>query len=506
MRKISLLFLISLSINGVFGDEVKSVSVMEGDSVTLHTDITEIQRDDLLNWIFNKDDYIAQINNKVNLISIYDDVLDGRFRDRLQVNNQTGDLTITNITTQHTGDYHLEINGEKITGQTFSVSVIHVDPDEMKSVSVMEGDSVTLHTDVLDIKKYDVIQWRFQHENSLLAELNRKTAFFSTFDDVHDGRFKGRLQLNVQTGSLTITNIRNKHAGLYEVDISNSSSHTIHQSITVTVSGKVTTVSVIKGDWVTLKTNTEIQTYDLIQWMFAPDDDTRIAEIYKSDNTFAVYDGADGRFRDRLMLNNQTGYLTIINIRTEDAGLYELKMSSSRRSIQRRFSVNVSERGLSSYVIAGLCFGVLLVSVALTAGVFYCRQRFPKATIRKVMVGRSVRLKTDVDNIETDDVIEWRFKPGPFRNNVIAKIQRNNLTAASDERLCRNMTLNKRTGSLYITDITADHSGSYELKITSGVITSYKRFKVIVSDFIPPKDLLEISFPLMSKWSRTAAE
>nr|XP_055072932.1 uncharacterized protein LOC129452883 [Misgurnus anguillicaudatus] len=504
MKMISLLFIISLSINGVFGDEVKSVSVMEGDSVTLHTDITELQRDDVLHWWFDKDNLIAQINNESNLILILE-VPDGRFRDRLQVNNQTGDLTITNITTQHTGDYKLEINGES-TGQTFSVSVIHVYTDEMNSVSVMEGDSVTLNTDVLDIKKYDEIRWRFQHERSPLAVLNRKTAFFSTYDDVHDGRFKGRLQLNVQTGSLTITNIRIKHAGLYEVDISNSRSHTIHQSITVTVSGKVTTASVIKGGSVTLKTNTEIQSYDLIQWMFVPDDDTRIAEIYKSDNTFAVYDGADGRFRDRLILNKQNGDLTITDIRIEDAGLYELKMSSNRRSIQRRFSVNVSERGLSSYVIVGLCLGVLLISVALTAGVFYCRQRFPKATIRKVMVGRSVRLKTDVDNIETDDVVEWRFKPGPFRNTVIAKIQRNNLTAVSDERLCRNMTLNKRTGSLYITDITADHSGSYELKITSGVITSYKRFKVIVYDFIPPKDLLEISFPLMSKWSRTAAE
>ncbi|XP_073717708.1 uncharacterized protein [Misgurnus anguillicaudatus] len=236
MRKISLLFIISLSINGVFGDEVKSVSVMEGDSVTLHTDITELQRDDVLHWWFDKDNLIAQINNESNLILILE-VPDGRFRDRLQVNNQTGDLTITNITTQHTGDYKLEINGES-TGQTFSVSVIHVYTDEMKSVSVMEGDSVTLNTDVLDIKKYDVIRWRFQHENSPLAELNRKTAFFSTYDDVHDGRFKGRLQLNVHTGSLTITNIRIKHAGLYEVDISNSSSHTIHQSYTVTVSGK----------------------------------------------------------------------------------------------------------------------------------------------------------------------------------------------------------------------------------------------------------------------------
>ncbi|XP_073721352.1 uncharacterized protein [Misgurnus anguillicaudatus] len=342
MKTISLLFIISLLINGVFGDEVKSVSVMEGDSLTLHTDITEKETVDLIDWRFGDKGRIAQINVEANIFSVRDVVADGRFKSKLKLNNQTGDLTITNITTQHTGLYKLEIRiSVKIIRRTFSVSVIHVDTDEMKSVSVMEGDSVTVLTDVLDIKKYDVI--RFQHENSPLAELNRKSAFFSTYDDVHDGRFKGRLQLNVHTGSLTITNIRIKHAGLYEVDISNSiSSYTIHQSFTVTVSGKVMTVSVIKGGSVTLKTNTEIQSYDLIQWMFVPDDDTRIAEIYKSNNMFAIYDGADGRFRDRLILNNQTGDLTIKNIRTEDGGLYELKMISSRRSIQRRFSVNVS--------------------------------------------------------------------------------------------------------------------------------------------------------------------
>ncbi|XP_073717902.1 uncharacterized protein [Misgurnus anguillicaudatus] len=353
MKRFTLLFIISLFINGVFGDEVKSVSVMKGDSVTLHTDITDIQKNDLLDWRFGeKEDRIAQINRAANLISVYAGS-ELRFRDRLQVNHQTGDLTIRNIITQHTGLYQLDFTRVTPTRKKISLSVVGAGGG--KSVSVMEEDSVTLLTDDLDIQKYDVILWRFQHGNSPLAELNRNTGTFSTYDDVHDGRFRDRLQLDVKTGSLAIRNIRTKHSGLYEVEISNTSGgYTIHQSFTVTVSvsdfnvhvfgvtGKVTTVSVIKGELVTLKTYTEIQSYDLIQWMFVPDDDTRIAEIYKSNNTFAVYDGADGRFRDRLILNNQTGDLTITNITTEHTGLYEVKMSDRRRSIQRRFSVHVS--------------------------------------------------------------------------------------------------------------------------------------------------------------------
>ncbi|XP_073721361.1 T-lymphocyte surface antigen Ly-9-like [Misgurnus anguillicaudatus] len=109
---------------GVFGDEVKSVSVMEGDSLTLQTHITEIQRDDRILWKFGpQETRIAEINKEDNIISINGDVLDGRFRDRLQLNNQTGDLIITNITTQHTGVYQINIRGIKMTSHRFNVIV-----------------------------------------------------------------------------------------------------------------------------------------------------------------------------------------------------------------------------------------------------------------------------------------------------------------------------------------------------------------------------------------------
>nr|XP_055072985.1 uncharacterized protein LOC129452945 [Misgurnus anguillicaudatus] len=107
--------------NGVFGFKVKSV--MEGDSVTLHADITEIQRADLIEWrCVNQGfhSYIARINRSPSSTSIYDDVLDGRFRDRLQVADQTGDLTITNITTHLSGLYQMIIIGSDYIKETSS--------------------------------------------------------------------------------------------------------------------------------------------------------------------------------------------------------------------------------------------------------------------------------------------------------------------------------------------------------------------------------------------------
>ncbi len=99
-------------------------------------------------------------------------------------------------------------------------------------VSVMEGGSVTLHTDVPEIQRYDVIRWRFGQQTSPVAEINRTAGIFNTSDGP-DGIFRDRLMLNNQTGSLTINTTETNHSGHYEVEI--SSKHTIHKSFSVTV-------------------------------------------------------------------------------------------------------------------------------------------------------------------------------------------------------------------------------------------------------------------------------
>ncbi|XP_048047880.1 SLAM family member 5-like [Megalobrama amblycephala] len=92
----------------VFGEERR---VKEGDSVTLNSDLTEMKDDDVIQWRFGNT-LIAEINVTADRFTVYDDVLDGRFRDRLKLDNQTGSLTITNTTMKHTGSYQLQINSK----------------------------------------------------------------------------------------------------------------------------------------------------------------------------------------------------------------------------------------------------------------------------------------------------------------------------------------------------------------------------------------------------------
>ncbi|KAI7791117.1 natural killer cell receptor 2B4-like isoform X2 [Triplophysa rosa] len=98
--KTAFLYLCLLIMKGVFGvgaDEVKSVT--EGDSVTLNTHLTHIQTQDHILWQFE--------SQGTRIAEIYAQIL--CTYDRPQLDNQTGSLTITNITSTDSGLYKLLI-------------------------------------------------------------------------------------------------------------------------------------------------------------------------------------------------------------------------------------------------------------------------------------------------------------------------------------------------------------------------------------------------------------
>ncbi|XP_048038042.1 uncharacterized protein LOC125263166 isoform X2 [Megalobrama amblycephala] len=105
--------------SGAFGDDVVTVSVKEGDSVTLNTGVTKQQHDKIL-WYF-EDTRIALINGHANTSCLYDGE-GGRFRDRLKVDYGTGSLTITDIRSEHAGRYEVEIIRSESSGKRQSLN------------------------------------------------------------------------------------------------------------------------------------------------------------------------------------------------------------------------------------------------------------------------------------------------------------------------------------------------------------------------------------------------
>ncbi|XP_016349442.1 uncharacterized protein ceacam3 [Sinocyclocheilus anshuiensis] len=130
---------------GVYVVGVDEVFVMEGDPVTLDTDVTTNQQEDI-KWYFNST-RIAHINVVLHYICTDVQCNKGteRFRDRLKLDHQTGSLTITNTRTTDSGLYHLEIiNSGSDSEKIFNVTVHGVsaaERDEMKGKSVKEEES-----------------------------------------------------------------------------------------------------------------------------------------------------------------------------------------------------------------------------------------------------------------------------------------------------------------------------------------------------------------------------
>ncbi|XP_052445407.1 uncharacterized protein LOC127987194 isoform X2 [Carassius gibelio] len=411
--------------------EKKTVTAKESETVTLCPVLVH-NPDDFMTWYLN-DTLIAEISVLPDKICTDLQCKDSteRFRDRLKLDHQTGSLIITDTRTTDSGEYKLQIISSSFSIiKRFSVTVTgsHVETQgllladiiavfvgaillslavaavvgviysfcrshklkrqNLKTLPVMEGDSVTLNSDVAELQKTDQVCWLFGDENTLIAQIKRETKEILTHDDGPDERFRDRLKLDHQTGSLTITNTRTTDSGKYKLQIISSNSmsekifsFTVHD-VPDAETDKMKTKRVNEGDSVTLDSGVIKNPKDLIMWYY---NDTHISEIARDPSKICTGDeceDADGRFRDRLKLNNQTGSLTITDTRTTDSGDYHLEIITNSSSICRQYSIDIiSEKSLSGtgsngivffLAMAGACLGVLLVVAGVTGE---CRRK-----------------------------------------------------------------------------------------------------------------------------------
>ncbi|XP_073718464.1 uncharacterized protein [Misgurnus anguillicaudatus] len=402
-------------------DEIKPSQVYSGESVDLKTE-TDIKKIEKIEWRFGET-LIAEINPANQNPTTYDGD-DDLFRDKLDLNPQTGDLNINDIREEHTGVYKLKIIRDGETSyKRFSVFV----RDKIKPLQVYEGESVDLKTEVKDIKRDDVIEWRFRE--TLIAEINPANNIFSTYDG-DDDLFRDKLKLNHQTGDLNINDIRREHKGDYRLKIIRGGKTSYKRSIVI-VRDEIKPLQVDEWESVDLETKvTDIQRYDLIEWRF---NRTLIAEINPANKSPTTSN--DDLFRDKLKLNPQTGDLNIIDIREKHTGVYKLKIIRDGEISYKRFSV-------------------------------FVRAYAGKMEKVSVSEGMSCTLKNNLTEIKKDDVIEWTFGDDKA---LIAEINPANKIFRifdGDDGLFRDkLKLNPQTGDLNINDSREEHTGVYKVKI-----------------------------------------
>uniref|UniRef100_A0A8C1FJE2 Ig-like domain-containing protein n=1 Tax=Cyprinus carpio carpio TaxID=630221 RepID=A0A8C1FJE2_CYPCA len=301
--------------------------------------------DDLIQWRFGSENtLIAEIDVMASSITVYDDVLDERFRDRLKLDHQTGSLIITNTRTEHTGLYQLQSNSV-IKSFTLTVYarlsvpvIISNSPQCSSSSSSSSQQNCSLVCSVVNVS-HVTLSW--YKGNSLLSSIS-----------VSDLSISLSLPLEVEYQD------KNSYSCVLNNPISNQTTHLDITQLCHTCSGvfgdnvTVESVSVLEGDSVTLHSGvTEMMDDDLILWRFGYNK-ILIAKINVMASSITVYDDVlDGRFRDRLKVDHQTGSLIITDTRTEHTGLYQLQSNTLRKNftltVYARLSVPVISRNSS---------------------------------------------------------------------------------------------------------------------------------------------------------------
>lgn len=102
--------------------------------------------------------------------------------------------------------------------------------DDMETVEVADGATVTLRTCLTEFNPAAVIKWGFGSPVALIAWKSKEMTLVN-----FDKRFKNRLQLETQTGCLTISNITVTDSGIYTLLINNTA---VYRRFTVTVHGE----------------------------------------------------------------------------------------------------------------------------------------------------------------------------------------------------------------------------------------------------------------------------
>uniref|UniRef100_A0A9J7ZC30 Ig-like domain-containing protein n=1 Tax=Cyprinus carpio carpio TaxID=630221 RepID=A0A9J7ZC30_CYPCA len=390
------LFLVVLLVDGVLGvaDEIQSVSVTQGDSVTLYTDVTETQKADLILWTFGSDSTrIAQINRMSNKISLYDDALDGRFRDRLKLDDQTGSLTITDITTQHAGLYRfLQIfDGKEVTPKKFSIIVSAFLPVPVISrncsssssscsllcsvvnvghvtLSWYKGNSLLSSISVSDlsISLSLPLEVEYQDKNTYSCVLNNPISNQTQHLDItqlcHTCSAPGLSAAHVALVCACALAVAAVLCGIYyycqrktpkqaaegegELIKLNKETSTQKEDLQNSVflkEGEVTLVHMSEGRSVKLHTDlTETQDTDIIWWKFVDSKEHNcakfviIARLNKTSDEEYLCNLE--MFKDKLKLDHSTGSLTISSITPEHYGHYNLQIIRKGEMVVHTFS------------------------------------------------------------------------------------------------------------------------------------------------------------------------
>ncbi|XP_067252780.1 uncharacterized protein [Chanodichthys erythropterus] len=390
--------------------------------------------------------------------------------------------------------------------------------DTVKTLSVMEGDSVTLQTDVTELQKADLSLWTFGPGRTRIAQINRQISKISYYDDLNQ-RFRNRLRMDSQTGSLTITNTRTEHSGAYAFLQIIGGKDVPPKKYSVIVSARLPVPVISSNSSQCSSSSSSSSSCSLV-----------CSAVNVGHVTLSWYKG--NSLLSSISVSDLSISLSLpLEVEYQDKNTYSCVLNNPISNQTQHLDIThlchtCAAPGLSAGEIALVCVCALIVAAGLCGFYYYHQCKTSKqadqggqpvgielivspangqlegeectvspangSIVEKdeiksllVMVGQSLTLNTDVTKIQENERIRWKFADSKGCNStefvVIAKWDKTNNEEYlyNEERFKDRLKLDHNTGSLTITKVIPKHYGHYKLHITSDGQKISKTFNVV---------------------------
>ncbi|XP_036420134.1 uncharacterized protein LOC118803753 [Colossoma macropomum] len=454
------LFLILIFVSDVRAsvkDEVETVEVTEGVNVTLRTNLTGIKSDDMIRWTFGTTDTrIAQLVNS-GTVSFYN----GIFTNRLNLDKQTGSLTISDISFIHSGVYKQQLISEQVSDKHFSVTVYGTLPmPTITSAALNPRCSVVCS--VRNVGKMTLSWFRGSQLLSNISDPDNSTLMLP-LDIEHCDR---------NSYSCVAAN----PISIRTVQLNTS----IYCCYTDCIDrGSINVLSIVVCHAVLIATVLLLALYLLIQKL--QNKGLAVTELIMADNYMkTVYSPQTEGLSQEEPMKNLDCTLSIV---TYYSGLAHggrekyTKKSLTFHSIMKRREQMWMD---SSFID---CFSRIHFFLLLHLVVVNDVKASVKDEVETVEVteGVNVTLRTNLTGIKSDDMIRWTFGTTDTR---IAQLVNSGTVNFYNGIFTNRLNLDKQTGSLTISNISFIHSGVYKQQLISEQVSD-KHFSVTVYATLP---------------------
>ncbi|XP_029115101.1 uncharacterized protein LOC108929987 [Scleropages formosus] len=467
--RICLLFLLGGMLCAV-GAQETTMRRRERDTVTLHTGVTDVQKDSQILWYSGSgiEDLIAQLINGATQTDINE-----RFRDRLELDTQTGSLTIRNLNTSDSGVYRVHRVKGKLPVTEFQLVVYKAAPKP-------EIRHVRRRREATDRELVSKPRTRTrQQDTEVQSSSCRLLCSVENDRDVTLSWTRGKEMLN-QTSSPHLNTTLSLHLDIEEQD---NDTYSCVSSNPVSEESLQVNVTIC---WEVFRPSETQRSYTLIAVLVPVAVVLVIAVIYfmcekqnHSKSNGEVYDEVgDTSTRHGAVCPVDTGSneVTYADIDTERKDPQPLR----HQPLFPRWPWTTEDMFWGE-TGPRICLLFLL-------GGMLCAVGAQETTMRR-RERDTVTLHTGVTDVQKDSVILWYFRSGV--DDLIAQFIKGETETDFDERFRDRLELDTQTGSLTIRNLNTSDSGVYRVHRVKGK-PPVTEFQLVVYKAAPKPEIRHV--------------